>query len=472
MHNWLQNELLWVSLRAFLVSVVLTPILRDIFRIYNVVDRPGHRRVHVHPVPRIGGIPIAVAYAVALFSMQGLETTLGFNVWKLLPGVTIVFITGLIDDFISLRPLVKLGGQIIAALTVFAMGLSVQTLGFYDLPLWLNLGLTVFWLLLTTNALNLIDGLDGLCGGIGLLATMTMFGAAVLHGNEELAYVTLPLACALVGFLSYNINPATVFLGDSGALMIGFLLGCYGMIWTQKTSTLFSILLPLMALSVPLLDVVVAVVRRTLRRQPVFGADRAHIHHRLLDRGLTPKNTVLVLYVFAALAAGLALLLTAPQFQQFRHLLVGLLVAAFVFGLRELRYKEFRFFGQMLFGGEIQQSLQSKLQLDALSMLLDEAHTIDEWWGHLTQKADQFCWLRLTLDVPGLHLENIRSLASPLWTFTVPLGDLGHFRIDGGEDEQHRGLVLEALAAVVRRSVSRLVSTPGLEATPTAVPQL
>jgi UDP-GlcNAc:undecaprenyl-phosphate GlcNAc-1-phosphate transferase len=449
--TWLENDLLDVSLKAFAVSVVLTPILRDIFRSYNVVDRPGFRRVHVHPIPRIGGIPIAIAYCVALLTLNGLDSALGFDVWRLLPGAAIVFLTGLIDDFWNLRPIPKLLGQIAAAVAVYSSGLSIQTLGTGDaLPVWLNFPLTIFWLLLTTNALNLIDGLDGLCGGIGLLATLTMFGAALLHGNNELAYATLPLACALCGFLFYNVNPATVFLGDSGALLIGFLLGCYGMIWTQKTSTLFSILVPLVALSVPLLDVAVAIVRRALRRQPIFSPDQAHIHHRLLARGLTPANTVLVLYLFAALAAGLALLLTTSQAGRFRNLLLAILAAAFFFGVRELRYKEFRFFGQMFFGGELQQSLQAKLKMDKLGTALAATQTLDAWWKVLNDSAAELGWVKLSWMGPRGIQETTFADVEPAWTFLVPLeGGMGTLRVDGGEGES--GITLSELASVIRK---------------------
>ena len=417
------NTLLWsVSLQAFAISVILTPILRDVFRAYNVVDRPGFRRMHVYPIPRIGGIPIAAAYAFALY-MFSLSPVLGFPVWKLLP-VGLVFLTGLLDDFFNLRPLVKLAGQTVAALWVFWNGLRIETLGgTMQLPLWLDLPLTVFWLLLTTNALNLIDGLDGLCAGIGLLATLAMFTAAILHGNLALVYATLPLACALVGFLCYNINPATVFLGDSGALTVGFLLGCYGMIWTQKTSTLISLLVPLMALSVPLLDVAVAVLRRLLRRQPIFTADRAHIHHRLLDRGLTPKNAVLVLYVFAAAAAGLALILSAPQVARFRNLLLVLLVAAFWLGLRELKYKEFHLASRMLFGGELQQNLQERLLMDRVSVALTAAHSREEWWLALSEIARDCQWASLRWRTTTGAREVVYVTSAPAWTFSVPLED-------------------------------------------------
>jgi UDP-GlcNAc:undecaprenyl-phosphate GlcNAc-1-phosphate transferase len=450
--QWLYNHsLLWASVKAFGIAVILTPILRDVFRSYNVVDQPGQRRVHVYPIPRIGGIPIAVAYAVALYTFNGEGVGLGGPVMKLLPGAGMVFLTGLVDDFFSIRPLMKLGGQIVAALLVFWSGLSISTLASGStLPFWLDLPLTVFWLLLTTNALNLIDGLDGLCAGMGMVATLAMFGAAMLYGNQPLAYATMPLACALAGFLCYNINPATVFLGDSGALLIGFLLGCYGMIWTQKTSTFVSLLVPVIALSVPLLDVSVAVFRRMLRKQPIFRADRAHIHHRLLDRGLTAKRAVLVLYLFAALAAGLALLLIAPQAARFRNVVLVLLLVAVWLGLRELRYKEFNLLGRLVFGGEWQQSLHQTLRLDHLGVSLREAQTQAAWWTALEETARECGWSSLQWITPRGSQELVISTDEPVWTFQVALGEHGSLQLTGSSNDS--GIDLPKFAQVVQQS--------------------
>lgn len=443
----LQNSLLLAGLKAFAVSLILTPILRDIFRSYNVVDRPGERHLHPHPIPRIGGVAIAAAYLIAVFPLGEIP------LWKLLPGAAVIFLTGLLDDFFTLKPVFKLAGQTTAALLVFFNGLSVGTLGRKEpLPLWLDLPVTVLWVLLTTNALNLIDGLDGLCAGIGSIATLAMFGAAWLYGNQPLTYATLPLACALLAFLCYNLSPATVFLGDSGALLIGFLLGCYGMIWTQKTSTLLiSLLAPLIALSVPLLDVSVSILRRILRRKPIFSADRAHIHHRLLDLGLTPRRAVLVLYGFGAMAAALTLLLIAPQLAPFRNGLLLLLVAAVVLGLRELRYKEFDLVGRWLFGGELQRNLEESLRLDSLGAALAAAPTREIWWIALAEAARECGWSRIQWRKPGGASEvSFHPLATTDWIFSVPLGKMGTIEIQGRPGL--RGLDLAAFASVIARS--------------------
>jgi UDP-GlcNAc:undecaprenyl-phosphate GlcNAc-1-phosphate transferase len=448
------NHLLFAGAKALVVSILLTPILRDVFRSYNIVDRPGKRRVHRYPIPRIGGIPIAIAYAVALFPLNDSGTGSGLEpVWKLLPGASVIFLTGLLDDLFGLSPWVKLGGQITAALLVFYNGLSLGTLGSQTpLPAWLDLPLTVFWVLLTSNALNLIDGLDGLCAGIGLLASGTLFFAALLYGNQSLAYATLPLACALLGFLCYNMNPATVFLGDSGALLIGFLLGCYGMIWTQKTSTMLSLLVPLFALSVPLLDVSVAIVRRLLSHQPIFSADRAHIHHRLLDRGLSTRTAVLILYSFAATASGLALLLIAPQLAPFRNALLVLIVAAFGVGLRQLRYKEFDFIGKILFGGELQKNLQESLRLDKLRTNLEAARTEEEAWMALVESARECGWSRISWNLPNATRDiRLDSRSEQAWRLMVALGDRGNLQIEGQGSQ--RGVDLADFAETVRSAV-------------------
>jgi UDP-GlcNAc:undecaprenyl-phosphate GlcNAc-1-phosphate transferase len=226
------------------------------------------------------------------------------------------------------------------------------------------------------------------------------------------------------------------------------------MIWTQKTSTMLSLLVPLIALSVPLLDVTVAVARRVLRRQPIFSADRAHIHHRLLDRGLTPRMAVLVLYAFAAIAAALSLLLIAPQLAHFRNGLLVLLIAALGLGLRELRYKEFDFVGRWLFGGDLQKNLQESLRLHRLRSSLAAATTLESWWMALVGTARECGWSGLRWDAPNGRRElAIEQLDEPGWTFSVTLGEMGSIEIEGSGSR--RGVDLTGFASVVWESAKR-----------------
>jgi UDP-GlcNAc:undecaprenyl-phosphate GlcNAc-1-phosphate transferase len=344
---------------AFIVSLVLTPIVRDVFRSYNVVDRPGSRKAHAYPIPRVGGVPIAVAYAVALNSLRGPGSEFPVH-WlqTILSGAAIIFLIGLADDFFDLKPRAKLAGQIVAAATAYFNGLSIDHFGNMALPVWVSLPVTIFWLVLTTNALNLIDGLDGLCAGIGFWATMAFFAASFIHGGADqggalLAHTVLPLAGALLGFLFFNFNPATVFLGDSGAMLIGFLIGCYGIIWAGGRVTASSIALPLLALCVPMLDLGLSIVRRRLKRRPIFSADRGHIHHQLVARGLTVRGVALVLYAAGIVGAIFGLLISFPgSHVLFSAIVAAGAIAAALAGIRELRYAEFEGGGRLLFRGE------------------------------------------------------------------------------------------------------------------------
>jgi len=420
------GELLWMAGKAFLIALLLSPIIRDISRSFNIVDRPGLRKVHAYPIPRVGGIAIASAYTIALISgTQGPFDAQ--TAWKLIPGAAVVFFTGILDDFFSLKPLVKLGGLVIAASIVFWSGLHIGDLAEHSLPMWLDYPLTVFWLLLTANALNLIDGLDGLCAGMGLVSTLAMFTAAELHHNLPLAYATLPLAGALLGFLCHNLSPATVFLGDSGALLVGFLLGCYGMIWTQKTSTILSMLVPLLALAIPLLDVSLSVVRRFLRRQPIFAADREHIHHRLLDRGLSPRKAVGVLYLVAAAGAVFALLASSPVAGKYQGFIVLLFCLVAALGVRQLRYREFGIPSRLFFRG-----MRQKLTVERLAPLLERAVTEESWWDGLAEVAGMLGLASLRLNgTDGVRRQWRPSDQLPAWSFQVALTERESLQMEG-----------------------------------------
>jgi UDP-GlcNAc:undecaprenyl-phosphate GlcNAc-1-phosphate transferase len=462
------GDLLWIAGKALLISLILTPIVRDIFRSYNMVDRPGFRKVHAHPIPRVGGIAIAIAYGASLIIGGGDDATAA-SVWKVLPSAALVFLTGLLDDFFSLKPVFKIAGLIVAASLAFWNGLHVGGLADQPLAVWLDYPLTVFWLLLTSNALNLIDGLDGLCAGMGLMATLTLFSAAMLHHNVPLAHVTLPLAAALLGFLCYNINPATVFLGDSGALLIGFLLGCYGMIWTQKASTMLSMLTPLLALSIPLLDVSLSVLRRFLRNQPIFSADRGHIHHRLLDRGFSARQAVWVLYLMAALAAALALLATSPLGGRYQGIVIALFCVAAWIGIRQLRYSEFDVAGNFFFGGEFKRAMSSRLKLDRWISELEGAKDEEGWWKSLTEGG---LALGLTeIRWHGEHGSKVRSLSpskAAEWSFRVNVTDTDTIEIMGCLVEQPPLSDFMKLAQTLRRTFHANRSLHPAEATAAA----
>lgn len=470
-------EQLWLAGKAFLIALILTPIIRDISRSFNVVDRPGYRKVHAYPMPRVGGIAIAIAYGVSLIllpgSASGPVASSLHAVWKLIPGAAIVFLVGLLDDFFSLKPVVKLLGLVVAATVVYFSGIHLGGIAGKEMAVWLDYPLTVFWLLLTSNALNLVDGLDGLCAGMGLVATLALFTAALIRGNHPLAYVTFPLAGALLGFLCYNVAPATVFLGDSGALLIGFLLGCYGMLWTQRTSTLLSIFVPLLALSIPLLDVSLSVLRRFLRNQPIFSADRGHIHHRLLDRGLSPRQAVWVLYLFAALAASLALLASSFGGQYQSLVIVAFAVVALI-GIRQLRYPEFDVAGRLLFRGELQRTMNVKLKVESVASTLESATSVDQWWTKVAQSAAPLGLVAIRwTGADGVHEQRV-SAGSPAWSFRVSLNSANTIEFEGVFVSNPASFDLIGFAEILTRTFppNRLAAgpAPAAESTAAAMP--
>jgi len=259
----------------------------------------------------------------------------------LVPG-TLIFVVGLYDDVVGLSARVKFIAQIFAGLLLFAFGFKViLPIGFgaYDLPV--SIALTVFWVLWISNSFNLIDGLDGLAAGTALISTLTVFFVAIWGGNEFAALMTAVFAGAVLGFLRFNFNPATIFLGDCGSLFLGFMLSALALAGKQsKTPTVIAVLIPVVSFGLPLTETALSVVRRWISGRPLFSADREHIHHKLLDRGLTHRQVVMVLYGVSAICAMSSLILLSPGRGTigFVACVLGMLLLV---GIRHLGYHEF-----------------------------------------------------------------------------------------------------------------------------------
>jgi UDP-GlcNAc:undecaprenyl-phosphate GlcNAc-1-phosphate transferase len=422
----LDSQLLWVTARAFVITLIATPVCRDIFSSYSIVDSPDQvRKIHGRPIPRVGGIAILIGYVLSfvLFGVnldQKVEHELSL-VWKLFPAVLLVFGIGLIDDFIGLKPWQKLAGQLAAALLAYWSGVRVWGVAGYDMSsVWWSLPITLVWLLLCTNAFNLVDGLDGLAAGVGFFATLTTFVAALLYGNVALAFATLPLAGALLGFLCFNFNPATIFLGDGGSLLIGFLLGCFGAIWSQKSATLLGVTAPLIALSIPLLDVILCIVRRFLRNKPIFTADRGHIHHRLLELGLTPRRAVLAIYGATGLAAAVSLLQSLlPNVYMATGAVV--LFAALIWGIvRFLGYAEFILAGRILRTGGFQRLVTAQIELEEFRKALRTAPAATGAWPVLRDWYQRLGFDAVAMKIDG-HTYEVGDQTPSSWTIHVPI---------------------------------------------------
>jgi UDP-GlcNAc:undecaprenyl-phosphate GlcNAc-1-phosphate transferase len=455
------SGLLWATGKALLVSLALTPIVRDVFRAYNVVDRPGRRKVHAFPIPRVGGIAIMAAYLVAMLSLRGSDSPFPTHwVRTILSGAIIMFLVGLLDDFVNLKPRVKLLGQIVAACAAFASGIQIERLGGIELPVWIALPATVFWLLLTTNALNLIDGLDGLCGGIGFWATLAFFAAAVAYGDPILAYTVLPLSGALLGFLFFNFNPATVFLGDSGALLTGFLLGCFGIIWSRDMAPAVSATFLLSVLCVPILDLGLSIVRRQLNNQPIFSADRGHMHHRLLDLGLTVRRAAFTLYAAEIIGSAFGLTMTwlLVRYRGAGGVALSVLLAvcgaaAAIVGIRRLRYAEFEVAGRLFFGGGMRNILAREIRIRRLEISLEAVKTPDEWWTLVSKAAREEKWggIRWIASDNTVREAALNNRCSS-WSFSLDLGGEGIIEVTGDEAAAMSG-DLVSFSIMLKRSL-------------------
>ncbi len=416
---------------AFLLSLLLTPVVREWALRLGLVDEPDSaRKRHHRPIPRVGGIAVAIAYVaglalIAIAPYRVLTIDLGRGIaasLALAPAALLIFAVGLADDLLNLRPWQKLIGQVAAALWAHSAGFGVHAFRGEPLSDWVSIPLSVLWLVGCTNALNLIDGMDGLASGVGVFATMTCLVAALVHGSVELAIVTAPLVGALLGFLRYNFNPASIFLGDCGSLLIGFLLGCYGATWSNKAATVLGMTAPLLALAMPLLDTGLAVVRRFLRGQPIMSADRAHIHHRLLDQGLTPRRAALVLYAFCGLGALFAILQDLSN-DQFGGLIVILFCGGAWLGLQHLGYSEFGVTSRLIFRGAFRKMVGAQLRLQQLERDLDNAASFEDVWKLLVDQGREMGWVGLKLRLGEIFLESEPELRDQagLWQMRLPL---------------------------------------------------
>ena len=446
-------HLLAVFLIAFVLSLTLTPLCRDLALRYGWVDQPDHaRKIHSRPIPRVGGIPILIA---CLLSAHAAETRI------LLPSLLAIFLIGLADDLVGLAPWHKLAGQLAAAALACSAGVRMNNLAGHPLPAWCAVPLTVFWLVACTNAVNLIDGVDGLAAGIGLCATLTTLTAGLMHGHYALALATAPLAGALCGFLRYNFTPASIFLGDCGSLPLGFLLGAYSVIWCDKSVTLLGMTAPLIALSVPLLDTSLSIARRFLRGQPIFAADRRHIHHRLLDRGLSPRRVALVLYGVCGLAALFSLVLSAAE-GHYAGPILALFCAAAWIGIHQLGYAEFDIVGRLASPRTFRRAVDCQMRLRTLEEALAGASTVDECWLAVRQASRDLGFQHLVMRLDHSLYEDSaedregspdRHALENLWTLDIPLSDTEYIKLGHVFQDAVPPMVVEPFAVILRRSL-------------------
>ncbi len=289
-----------------IAGLLLVPLVRRIALKHGLVDRPGGRKIHTKPIPRIGGLAVYVGSMIgALPFLSDSNATMGV----MLAG-TFVFIIGFIDDLLDLKAKIKLAGQIIACGILFAYGVKISFMtnflsgeGMFALGL-LTYPLTLLWVIGLTNTVNLVDGVDGLAGGIVFIALATLICVRALTPQMQdpvlmnnVMALSAALMGALLGFLRFNVFPASIFMGDSGAYYLGFMTAALSVAGGAKGSILFPLIIPLIAFGLPIIDVIFAILRRYFKKVPIFQADKGHLHHRLLQRGFSQKQTTKFLWM-------------------------------------------------------------------------------------------------------------------------------------------------------------------------------
>ncbi len=349
--NWV--ECIAIFLVAGVSTIALVPLAKKIAVRFDAIDYPSARRVNMIPVPRMGGIALFGGAIVALVILFLGTKFLGWmnpfvshpeltvNYFGVALGILLIFFVGALDDVFDLKPKPKFLGQIIAACIVAGSGVLLSDIrnpfgeGYIEFGLFAY-PITVFYLVAFANVINLIDGLDGLAAGITAISAATIFIFSMLTGRPDSAIMSVILLGICVGFLRYNFNPASIFMGDSGALFLGFSLGVVSLFAVARSALFVSLLVPIIAAGVPIMDTALAIIRRKRAHRPVDEADRGHIHHRLLEAGFTQRATVLIMWAWTA-ALAICAVLVAELGGWARMVVLVIIVAITAFGIIKLR---------------------------------------------------------------------------------------------------------------------------------------
>lgn len=307
-----------ILIRLFLtfgIVLVLTPIIRHVAIKIGAVDKPNKRRVNKIPMPSMGGLAIYLGFIIAGFILfKGMIPRPIFTHIAIASGIVVA--TGIIDDIKELSPRLKLLGIILAALYLYFFAnlrmdrLKILGLDEFMLPGWLTFIFTIIWIVSITNSINLIDGLDGLACGVSMISLITIGIVALFHFQGALGFIAIMifiLVTAIAGFLPYNFFPAKIYLGDTGALFLGFMIATFSLMGL-KNATIITLFTPIIILGVPIVDTFFAIIRRKVNRQPISSADKMHLHHRLMSMGFTHRGAVLTIYGFAILFSMVALI--------------------------------------------------------------------------------------------------------------------------------------------------------------------
>lgn len=336
-------ELVIGFLISAIVALAVTPLIKKLAIKLKAVDIPdSDRKQHGEPRARIGGLAIIIGVAAGLLYLQPEHP----HMTEFIIGGIIIGITGLLDDLICLKPYQKLIGQIAAALVVVSSGLVIDKLtmpfvGTVYLPEF-GIILTVIWIVGVTNAINLIDGLDGLAAGVSAIGLASILVIAIMDYRLIVVYLCIALVGSCIGFLYHNFYPAKIFMGDTGALFLGYAISVVSMLGLFKNVALFSFIIPIIIIAVPIFDTIFAIIRRLINKQSIGQADRKHIHYKLMDMGYSHRKSVLIIYAFSAFFGVLAIVFNSAT----------LLASLFLIGLAILGIQIIAELSGIVFNGQ------------------------------------------------------------------------------------------------------------------------
>ncbi len=340
-HNWLLYIAAFAS--AFGISLWATPFSKKLSIKVGAIDYPRKRGMHKEPIPRMGGVAIVLGFIITMFilvpfvkELQSIQF-IGFMI-----GAVVIVVMGMFDDIYTLKPKIKLAFQMVAALIVIFTGTRINIVTW---PFIANLEafsapITLVWIIGVTNAVNLIDGVDGLAAGVSSICALCLTVLCVLSGTPLAVVLSACLAGSCFGFLPRNFSPAEVIMGDTGALFLGFVLSVTSIIGVFKSYALLAVVIACFALGLPIFDTIFAMARRALKGKPIMEADRGHLHHRLIDSGLSPSSAVVVLYGLSILMAILAITIALSDWRALIVIIVFIIVLASMMFVYKKRTQE------------------------------------------------------------------------------------------------------------------------------------
>ena len=438
------NTYICVCLGSAYLALAITPAIIWLARKIKALDHPGLRKVHLRPVPHIGGVVIILSTIGLVLPVLFLQNIIGeafreirLQVAVLLSAATLVFLVGLIDDLKGLRARVKLLVELAGGIAVCAVGIRISSVAVADwLTInfgWFSWPLTILWIVGITNAVNLSDGLDGLAAGISAIACGVIAMLAIWSGQVVMAVLMLALLGSLAGFLFFNFSPAKVFLGDCGSLFLGFTIATSSVMCSTKSSALVGLALPFLALGIPIFDTLFSMLRRFLDRRSLFAPDCSHFHHRLLALGLKQQHAVIVAYAVTSLAAGLGLLMMLTRHTGSMILfLFTLLLLALAFRIvGAVRLQDIIVGLQKKWTLARQQNEQAR-RFEQAQLHFRQAHNCDDWWTAVCGAAQQmdFAWLSLkttekdgTINTSVWRGPDFTSDLSKVIVMNVPVGN-------------------------------------------------